>query len=386
MSYHFPADEIEKTVPLPMEGKSVNMEVRVGVFSVLAVGLARPIWNQQLENAVEVSSPQQQARPASAGNASPRTPLPDVQVSLGTHRLAPENYSAPPGDDDESLIASALSNDPKLQAQIHFILQFLRNHSPELAEAFAKSLRAGLEIGQAPDVRDTHAPARQEEGGAGITLQVSRLEISIELEKRSSSVTLTDGSVETTETLESARITISFTSVSLQTEKADPLVLDLDGNGIHVSGLLDGKIFDINADGKLDLTNFILGGDGLLALDRNQNGKIDDGLELFGGPQGARNGFEELRKYDRNQDGVIDPEDPDYHKMSVVTTGPDQPGELQLASLAQAGVAALKLAYQEENKPLNPEVTQTQTGSFVRTNGSSGVAADLLLAYRKATH
>ena len=163
-------------------------------------------------------------------------------------------------------------------------------------------------------------------------------------------------------------------------------MLDLDGNGIHVSGLLDGKLFDINADGKLDLTNFILGGDGLLALDRNQNGKIDDGLELFGGPQGARNGFEELRKYDRNQDGVIDPEDPDYHKMSVVTTGPDQPGELQLASLAQAGVAALKLAYQEENKPLNPEVTQTQTGSFVRTNGSSGVAADLLLAYRKATH
>jgi hypothetical protein len=121
-------------------------------------------------------------------------------------------------------------------------------------------------------------------------------------------------------------------------------------------------------------------------MDRNQNGKIDDGSELFGNQHGAKNGFEELRKFDQNQDGVIDPADPDYQKMTVATPGPEPAGELQLASLAQAGVAALKLAYQEENRPLNPDVTQAQTGSFVRPDGSSGVAADLLLAYRKATH
>ncbi len=81
-------------------------------------------------------------------------------------------------------------------------------------------------------------------------------------------------------------------------------------------------MFDIDADGDLDNIGWTRsGGDiGFLALDRNQNGKIDNGSELFGShtplPSGqiAKNGFEALISFDQfthggNNNGVIDPGD-----------------------------------------------------------------------------
>jgi hypothetical protein len=65
-------------------------------------------------------------------------------------------------------------------------------------------------------------------------------------------------------------------------QKTDPLVLDLAGNGFSTSGLSRSVRFDLDADGTLDQINAPTGDDALLALDRNGNGPIDNGRELFG--------------------------------------------------------------------------------------------------------
>ncbi len=91
-----------------------------------------------------------------------------------------------------------------------------------------------------------------------------------------------------------------------QPQKTDPLVLDLAGNGFSTRGLDDAVRFDLDADGRTDRISAPSGDDALLALDRNNNGRIDDGRELFGDQNGAANGFAELGKYDDNGDGRID--------------------------------------------------------------------------------
>ncbi len=95
-----------------------------------------------------------------------------------------------------------------------------------------------------------------------------------------------------------------------------PLVLDLDGDGIATSGLSDGVLFDLDADGEKDLTGWTAGSDdAFLCLDLDRNGVIDDGGELFGDntllPDGSKalNGFEALAQYDSNSDGKIDKND-----------------------------------------------------------------------------
>ena len=57
------------------------------------------------------------------------------------------------------------------------------------------------------------------------------------------------------------------------------------------------------------------GGDAFLAIDRNGNGSIDDGTELFGDQNGAAHGFAELAKFDSNHDGVINAQDDDFDKL-----------------------------------------------------------------------
>lgn len=96
-----------------------------------------------------------------------------------------------------------------------------------------------------------------------------------------------------------------------------PLVLDLDSNGIETSDIDNGVLFDLNCDGKKDITAWTVAGsdDSFLALDINGNGFIDDGSELFGDytilPAGknALNGFQALAQYDSNNDKVIDCKD-----------------------------------------------------------------------------
>ena len=106
--------------------------------------------------------------------------------------------------------------------------------------------------------------------------------------------------------------------------RADPLVLDLDGDGLETVGLnlASPVYFDHNADGIKTGTGWVKSDDAFLVLDRNGNGIIDDGRELFGDatplngkgtldPSAgiAAQGFAALAKEDTNLDGVVNAAD-----------------------------------------------------------------------------
>lgn len=118
----------------------------------------------------------------------------------------------------------------------------------------------------------------------------------------------------------------------------DPLVLNFDGKGVNFGGK---KIkMDLNLDGEIDEFNFLTRGSGFLALDSNNNGEIDSGLELFG-PQ-SNNGFDELRAYDSDNNLWIDENDDIFNDLKIWTV--DEKGDEVLIGLKKAGVGAIYLA------------------------------------------
>ena len=169
-------------------------------------------------------------------------------------------------------------------------------------------------------------------------------------------------------------------NINAEPKKTDPLVLDLAGNGFSTSGLARSVRFDLDADGKLDQISVPTGDDALLAYDRNANGRIDDGRELFGDQNGAANGFAELRKYDDNGDGRIDNQDAIFERLSLLRF--DAQGRQSSQSLSQAGVSAIDLQARDVKIALGAYDEIAQLGRFEFADGRSGQAADLLLAQR----
>jgi hypothetical protein len=106
----------------------------------------------------------------------------------------------------------------------------------------------------------------------------------------------------------------------------DPLVLDLDGDGVELSSLGFGlnastTYFDIDNDGFAERTAWVRGGDGLLALDQNNNGKIDNQSELFGDSAIFADGFAALKSLDSNNDNKITSADSQWSRLRVWVDG-----------------------------------------------------------------
>ncbi|MDZ7814228.1 MAG: hypothetical protein U5L74_14500 [Ideonella sp.] len=130
-----------------------------------------------------------------------------------------------------------------------------------------------------------------------------------------------------------------------------PLVLDLDGNGVQTVGVDHGVRFDLKATGDTPTVGWTDGRDGLLVLDRNGNGRIDDGAELFGEGTTLANGlkapdgFTALAEADDNGDGVINAQDAVFGQLQVWVDanidGVTQAGELK--GLAELGVVEFNL-------------------------------------------
>lgn len=169
-------------------------------------------------------------------------------------------------------------------------------------------------------------------------------------------------------------------NINAEPQKTDPLALDLASNGFSTSGLSRSVRFDLNADGRLDQISVPTGDDALLAFDRNGNGRIDNGRELFGDQHGAANGFAELRKFDGNGDGRIDIQDAIFTRLSLLRF--DALGQQSNLSLSQAGVSAIELHARDVKITLGAYDEIAQLGRFEFADGRNGQAADLLLARR----
>ncbi len=177
------------------------------------------------------------------------------------------------------------------------------------------------------------------------------------------------------------RVTVRMTQEpEAPPRRSDPLALDLNGDGLHTTGIEHGVHFDIDADGHSDKVSFVSGGDAFLALDRNGNGLIDDGTELFGDQNGDAHGFDALGRYDENGDGQIDNRDSIYQQLRLFTL--DAAGRQRLESLADAGIASLSLDYRDTATMLNRYDSIAQSGSFTREDGSRGELGDLMLGFK----
>ena len=182
------------------------------------------------------------------------------------------------------------------------------------------------------------------------------------------------------------QIEIRYTRVEVsiengQQDKADPLVLDLDDDGVELTDAANAQQFDIYGNGTPVAVQMPTGGDAFLAIDRNGNGRIDGGKELFGDQHGAMNGFAELAKFDTNLDGVIDVSDMIYEQLLLFgdldNDGTVRPDEF--TSLSDAGIAAINLGYSQVAQALGGGNEIVQSSQFVRDDGSTGHAADILL-------
>lgn len=170
--------------------------------------------------------------------------------------------------------------------------------------------------------------------------------------------------------------------------KVDPLILDLNGDGLVTTNLDQSNVyFDLDTNGFAERTAWVDANDGLLVLDRDGDGKITNGQELFGDQtllsNGTRatSGFEALREFDDNKDGKIDASDIVYLKLKVWQDlnrdGVSQAEEMK--SLADVGIKAINLSSTFTGAADAMGNIQRRLGSFVKTDGSDGQIGEYLL-------
>ncbi len=169
----------------------------------------------------------------------------------------------------------------------------------------------------------------------------------------------------------------------VRVQEAEPLVLDLNGNGIELTDIRKGEgvSFDITGDGVQEQVSWVSPGDGMLVYDRNGNSIIDNGRELFGDQHGAENGFEELAKFDTNSDDTIDETDAVYTKLKIWQdlnqNGFSEAGELK--PLEEYGIASIDL--KEDNSHEVIAGNRVEGYSTYRTDSESGKVGEVYFNY-----
>ena len=118
----------------------------------------------------------------------------------------------------------------------------------------------------------------------------------------------------------------------------DPLIINLEGGIPDLSS--DTFSFDLDNDGEEDQISKLKSGNGFLAYDRNEDGKINQGSELFGTKTG--DGFGELAEYDEDNNGWIDESDSIFNKLRVWFQN-EETQEKELVGLGETGIGAIYL-------------------------------------------
>lgn len=174
--------------------------------------------------------------------------------------------------------------------------------------------------------------------------------------------------------IEKTQISAELVSKSLK----DPLVISLDGLMPNLSSKQFS--FDIDSDGRSDQISLLKDGSGFLALDKNNNGRIDNGSELFGTKSG--DGFADLSKYDDDNNGWIDANDKIFDKLRIwqKTDNKDE-----LLALGEVGIGAIFLGNTETPFSLKSSSNELlgemrKSGIVLFESGRAGVISHIDLA------
>lgn len=143
----------------------------------------------------------------------------------------------------------------------------------------------------------------------------------------------------------------------------DPLVINLEGGAPSLSDQY--FEFDLNSDGNKQSLHQTAAGTGFLAFDKNENGVIDNGQELFG--PNSNSGFGELAQYDDDDNGWIDENDAIFSQLSYMDF--DENGEQRLRSISEVGLGALYLGSEQMDLDLFDS-----DGNFQANIARNGVA------------
>lgn len=300
-----------------------------------------------------------QRRPDFAGEANQgRPPLAD-SVSLSDAGKAAQS-----ADSIKEAQDAAVDNDPGLNL-IRSMLEFMTGRKIRIFDASELQARMDKTSTEASLATINNPPP-----SAGYGIEYDYHESYTEIEQTSFAAS---GTVKTADGQEiSFQLELSMTrtyyeesNVSLRlgdaTRKIDPLVLNFSGNAAQ---LTDQRFtFDLNADGQTENINFVAPGSGFLVFDRNQDGKINNGSELFGPTSG--DGFAELAKLDDDNNGWIDENDTAFNKLEVWSN--ESNGNNQRQSLLAAGVGAIALS--RISTPFELKTNGNETLGTIRTSG-----------------
>ncbi len=164
-----------------------------------------------------------------------------------------------------------------------------------------------------------------------------------------------------------------------------PIILDLDGDGVETVGVNAGAYFDHDANGFAESTGWVGRDDGALALDRDGDGRITSGRELFGNETlladgtKAANGFQALAELDGNGDGRIDSTDAAWASLKLWRDldGDGYSAADELIGLSEAGVQSIGTG-STASTYIDPNGNEhRQVGSFIRADGTTGTATDV---------
>jgi hypothetical protein len=299
----------------------------------------------------------------------PPAPPPSPQQQVTISSAAIEQQAGDAAAIDNAM--SAAQNDPRLRLLI-LMIEKMTGQKVRLFDA--SQLKA--DHSPAPSGKSSPAPASNGQSApsprAGYGVDYSKVTSYSESEQTtmqaSGVIKTTDGKeikFDLNLVMQRQYSETSTTSVKMgdATRKAtDPLVINFDGTAAQLS---DQRFaFDLNSDGKTEQINSTLTGSGFLALDKNNDGKINNGSELFGPTSG--NGFSDLAQYDGDHNGWIDENDAVFNQLKVWTDSGT--GNGKLSSLASLGVGAIST-----NSIATPFDIKTATNQLLGSVRSTGV-------------
>jgi hypothetical protein len=163
----------------------------------------------------------------------------------------------------------------------------------------------------------------------------------------------------------------------------EPVVLDLDGNGINITPLnASNTYFDMAGDGWQHRTAWAGAGDGVLVLDPNGTGQITQRNQVVftDWDPTAVNDMQALRDvFDTNHNGKLDAGDAQWSSFKIMVTNAD--GTTTLKTMAQAGVQSIDLTPDSSTTVLPDGSRIDGVTSFTKTDGTVGIAATASLHY-----